>query len=109
MRALIDTSAWIEFFRPEGDPQIRQQVTEALKAKNAVLCDMVLLELYRGNAKQRKHVRLLESALPLLPTSDGVWARARKTATKLAALGKPVPNTIATQRYYQPNEHYTLR
>ncbi len=45
---LIDTSAWVEALRRDGDGGVRSQVDHLLKTGHAVLCDIVILELWNG-------------------------------------------------------------
>ena len=47
-RALVDTSAWIETLRRNGDPEVSASVRAATQEGRAVLCDLVLLELWNG-------------------------------------------------------------
>jgi len=90
---LIDTSAWIEYFRRDGDPNTRERVAESVRSQRAVLCDMVLLELMRGNRRQREKAGLVAETLPCLATDGNCWKKAMKFAIRASEAGKPVPNT----------------
>jgi predicted nucleic acid-binding protein len=48
MRALIDTSAWIEFFRPQGDPAIKARVADLISLGTAAYTCPVRYELVLG-------------------------------------------------------------
>lgn len=48
MRVLVDTSAWIEFFRPRGHPQVRNRVATALADGLVVTAAPVVVELLSG-------------------------------------------------------------
>jgi predicted nucleic acid-binding protein len=92
---LIDTSAWIETLRTDGDEQIRATVTAAVTAGLAVLCDLVLLELWngaRGDAEQQILGRLEEN-LECVPTTPEVWTAARALASACRSNGWTVPAT----------------
>lgn len=94
-RLLVDTSAWVEYLREGGDPEAQRQVRGALDTERAVLCDMVLVELWngRGGSRQRKILRVLEETLEILPTNEEVWTRARSLARDARAAGLTVPST----------------
>lgn len=47
-RFLVDTSAWIETLRANGDAAVRARVRELAVDDRAVLCDMVRVELWNG-------------------------------------------------------------
>lgn len=92
---LVDTSAWIEALRTDGDQAVRAAVESALRAGQAVLCDMVVLELWngaRGDDERAKLGRIIET-LTCLPTTDHVWATAHQTAIVCRAQGITIPAT----------------
>jgi len=90
---LIDSSAWIEYFRRDGDPKIRERVAQSIRSQRATFCDLVFLELMRGNARQRDQAKLVADTLPRLTTSDDCWKEAVAWAIRASEAGKPVPNT----------------
>lgn len=49
---LIDTSAWIEFFRPKGDPLVKARVGDLLAIKQAAYTCPVAFELFTGARKE---------------------------------------------------------
>ena len=49
---LIDTSAWIEFFRPKGDPRIKALVRDLMAIKEAAYTCPVAFELLTGARKE---------------------------------------------------------
>jgi len=90
---LIDTSAWIEYFRCDGDSKTRERVVESVRSQKAVLCYMALLELMRGNRHQREKAGLVAETLPLLATDVNCWEKAVDFAIRASEAGKSVPNT----------------
>ena len=90
---LIDTSAWIEYFHKDGDISIRNAVAEAIRTKRATWCEMIRLELMRGNKTQRKQANLITETFPCLPIDEACWKNAYDLAIKASKSGKPVPNT----------------
>lgn len=90
---LIDTSAWIEYFRKDGDSATRTAVSEAIRTKQATWCESIRLELMRGNAKQRKQADLITETFPCLSIDEVCWQEAYDLATHASEAGKPMPNT----------------
>ena len=92
-RVLVDTSAWVETFRPDGDPAVRAAVSLAADDGRAVLCDMVLLELWNGagDPQVERLLRNLERLAPLVPTTDAVWQKARDLARQCRRAGVTLP------------------
>lgn len=45
---LIDSSAWVEFLRPKGDPKIKHQVARLLEADHAAYTCPIHFELLSG-------------------------------------------------------------
>jgi len=73
---LIDTSAWIEFFRDTGSP-VCQRVDELLAGEIAT-CDAVRMEVLAG-ARDDQHLRQLRRLLAravTLPTDAGDYEAA---------------------------------
>jgi predicted nucleic acid-binding protein len=48
MTVLVDTSAWIEFFRPQGDPAIKARVADLISLGTAAYTCPVRYELILG-------------------------------------------------------------
>ena len=51
---IIDTSAWVEFFRRDGDPRVKMAVKGLLDAFEGALCGPVVMEFLGG---AREHER----------------------------------------------------
>jgi len=92
---LVDSSSWIHFLRPSGDPVVRARVEAALTAGEACWCPLVRLELWNGAAgdRDRRILRDFENVLPELAMDDEVWARAYELARRARAAGVSVPAT----------------
>ena len=71
---LIDTSAWIHFLRPDGDPAIAGRVQAALVNGVACWCPMIRLELWNGagGSREKKVLRDFERDLPELAIDEKV-------------------------------------
>ena len=48
MRTLIDTSAWIQFFRPKGDPKLKSKVNDIMAVDEAIFTCPIHYELHIG-------------------------------------------------------------
>jgi len=92
---LVDSSSWIHFLRPNGDPAVRARVEAALTAGEACWCPLVRLELWNGAAgkRDRSILRNFEAALPELPIDEDVWSAAYELAQRARAAGVSVPAT----------------
>ncbi len=107
MRHLIDTSAWIEALRRDGDTETRRLVIELAREGEAVVCEMILLELWNGarGKKEADVVRSLEAELDLIPILPIVWRAAYALAADCRAGGVTIPATdliiAAAAHHYQ--------
>lgn len=92
---LIDTSAWVEALRRDGDEAVRSRVEGLLKAGQAILCDIVILELWNGarGEYERSKLRQITETLERAPTTDAVWTTANSLATMCRTQGITVPPT----------------
>jgi predicted nucleic acid-binding protein len=92
---LVDSSSWIHFLRPSGDPVVRARVADALTTGEACWCALVRLELWNGASgdRDRRILRDFEAVLPELPIDDEVWTAAYELARCARAAGVSVPAT----------------
>lgn len=84
---LIDTSAWIEFFR--GRSPLADKVDALLETKQAALCGPVVTELRRGfrSLSDANAVLPLLTACHLLPQPPELWDEAGQLGYLLARAG----------------------
>lgn len=89
---LIDTSAWIEFFRPKGDPLLKARVRDLMSIKEAAYPCPVVFELITGARKEElDDLRTglgLASRIVLLPEH---WDLAGSMNAALRAKGVNIP------------------
>ena len=76
---VIDTSAWIEYFRATGSPaavEVRRLLTE--QADRVVMCEPIAMEILSGARDDEKYAMLeqLVNGLPSLAIDDAVDYRA---------------------------------
>ena len=87
---LVDTSAWIDFFRGKGP--LADRVDDALASNDAALCGPILTELRRGlrsPSERRKVIPLLDGC-HLLEQPVALWEEAGELGYVLARKGVTV-------------------
>ncbi len=84
---LIDTSAWIDFFR--GRDPLARIVDDALAANDAAVCGPVETEIRRGllNERERKRVLPLLSGCHWLSAPEDLWSEAGDLGFRLRRSG----------------------
>lgn len=83
---LIDTSAWIEFFRRDGDPAVKLAMKALVEELEATLCGPVEMEFLGGvRPKERRRIQSRFDILPYLTNDQKIW---REAATQFAVLRK---------------------
>ena len=92
---LVDTSSWVEALRRDGREEVRARVEALLMQGDAVACDMVWLELWAGarGGTEKRRLAEMERVIPCLPTTEGVWQKARELARACRSAGSTVPAT----------------
>lgn len=74
-KVVIDTSAWIEAFRPKGDPLIAETVKGLIKSGRVLVPGIIKAELLRGTKTRAEfdHLKSLLEALLPLPMPESFW------------------------------------
>jgi predicted nucleic acid-binding protein len=94
MAALIDTSAWIEFFKPRGSVRVKHVVTAALEEGVVVTAAPIVVELLVGlNPVRRADAQAIERLRDLAVVSVD-WPACELAGTfgrALARRGRRVP------------------
>lgn len=87
---LVDTSAWIDFFR--GREPVASAVDTALDLDEAALCGPVVSELRRGlrTPRERRRVLPVLSGCHLLAQPSALWEEAGDLGYALARKGATV-------------------
>jgi predicted nucleic acid-binding protein len=93
---VIDTSAWIRYFR-YGNDEVSQLVGELVTKDEAVVTGVVLTELLQGikTDKERQRLTALFSSLPFIETVREDWQTAGEDLRELRRRGVTVPVTDA--------------
>jgi predicted nucleic acid-binding protein len=89
---LIDTSAWIEFLRPTGNPQIKTEVGDLVQSGRAAFTCPIRYELLSGARENEKGtLDLLFDVAHHHPTKPDDWNRAAEVRALLIRKGVTVP------------------
>ncbi len=94
MAALVDTSAWIEFFKPQGSQMAKRAVAGALEEGVVVTLAPILTELLIGlNPARRPDARAIERLrdLVMVAVDWRVCEQAGTFGRTLAGHGRRVP------------------
>lgn len=92
---LIDSSAWIEYLRPNGSRKVKERIREIVRREEACCCGIVAVEVLRGVKTEKDWNTLRDSlaALPQLPLDDTVIDQASKWGFILDRKGKTASTT----------------
>jgi predicted nucleic acid-binding protein len=94
MAAIVDTSVWIEFFKPQGSTQVKSVMTAALEEGVVVTVAPILVELLVGlNPARRTDTRAIDRLRDLAVVSLD-WNACEAAGTfgrALAGRGRRVP------------------
>jgi tRNA(fMet)-specific endonuclease VapC len=87
---LVDTSAWIEFFR--GRDPMAQRVDALLESNDVAVCGPIITELRRGfrSSADRKRMLPLLEACYCLPQPEQLWEDAGDMGFALGRKGVSV-------------------
>ena len=94
---IVDSSSWIEALRERGKPEVRARVEKLLEQGEAVWCDMIRLELWRGAraGAESRAIEVLQERIQSLEIGQEVWDRAIELAKRAREIGL----TAATPDY----------
>lgn len=92
---LIDSSCWVDYYRPDGDPRIQSAVADALESDEAAICGMIRIEILSYIARQAEYDAVAEdfSGMRDLPLTPREYDTAVAVGRALRAKGASVPPT----------------
>jgi hypothetical protein len=92
---IIDTSAWIEAFRPKGDAELGHVVKDLIISGRIFIPGIIKTELLRGSKTEHEYHRLndLLKGLTPLPVSEDYWERLATFSYTLFREGLTIPLT----------------
>ncbi len=89
---LIDTSAWVEFLRRAGNPDVKGRVASYLDAGQAAVCGPIEFELLTGaRPAETADIRTAMTFCTMLEFSSICWRRAAELERTLRGSGITVP------------------
>ena len=93
MPVLIDTSAWIEFYHPRGDPVVKRRVAEAISEDEVLTVAPILAELLVGarRSSERQGIERDLGVFRLLPIGWDEAAAAAGVGQMLDRAGRRAP------------------
>ncbi len=92
---LIDSSCWVDYYRPGGDSQIQAAVGEAIESDEAAICGMIRVEILGCIARQKEFDAVSQdfSGMHELPITPREFDTAIEIGRTLRAKGASVPAT----------------
>ena len=94
-KVIIDTSAWIESFRPQCEKVFIDLVKDLILKGRVLVPGIIQTELLRGTKNKKEYDQLndLLKGLEYLPVSDDFWAKLSRFSFRLFRKGATVPLT----------------
>ena len=92
-KVIIDTSAWIESFRPQSDKEFSNLVKDLILNGRVLIPGIIKTELLRGTKNKKEYNRLndLLKGLDYIPVADNFWEKLSKFSYGLFKKGITVP------------------
>ena len=92
-KVIIDTSAWIESFRPQSDKVFRDLVKDLILKGRVLIPGIIRTELMRGTKNKKEYNRLnkLLKGLDYLPVADDFWEKLSQFSYRLFRKGITIP------------------
>jgi predicted nucleic acid-binding protein len=89
---IVDTSAWIEFFRRDGAPAVKLAMKALIEELEATLCGPVEMEFLGGaRPHERPRIQSRFDILPYLANDQKLWREAATHYATLRAVGITLP------------------
>ena len=94
-KVIIDTSAWIESFRPQSEKAFINLVKDLILKRRILVPGIIKTELLRGTKSKKEYNQLndLLKGLEYLSVSDGFWEKLSRFSYSLFRKGVTVPLT----------------
>ena len=92
-KVIVDTSAWIASFRPEGGNSLKELVKQLISDGKILLPGIIKAEILRGTKTKQEYQMLDEllSSLTYLPIEDDFWDRLARFSFNLLRKGITIP------------------
>jgi len=97
-KVIVDTSAWIASFRPEGGNSLKELVKQLISDGKILLPGIIKAEILRGTKTKQEYQMLDEllSSLTYLPIEDDFWDRLARFSFNLLRKGITIPLVTTT-------------
>ena len=94
-KVIVDTSAWIESFRPQSDKAFHNLVKDLIIKGKILVPGIIKTELLRGTKNKKEFNRLddLLKGLEYLSVADDFWKKLSRFSFDLFRKGVTVPMT----------------
>lgn len=92
-RILVDSSVWMDYYRPRGAASLKAKVQEALREGKIVTLGLIAVEVLQGAPNLSILSQLEEDFLGLhwLELIQEIWLEAARLGAKLRQAGASVP------------------
>lgn len=92
MNVLIDTCAWIDFFKSQTGI-MGNRVAQLIRTNQAAITGVIIAELLQGikHKKESERLQVLLRSIHYLPTEDSDWFAAGQLAQQLRMSGLTLP------------------
>jgi len=90
---VVDSSAWLEFFKPAGKPLFKEVITELISKQSIVIPGIIKVEILRGSRSHQEY-EMLDNTLGgvrYLSVSEVFWKRLSLFNYDLSRKGVNVP------------------
>ena len=94
-KVIVDTSAWIESFRPQSEKTFINLVKDLIVKGRILVPGIIKTELLRGTKNKKEYNQLndLLKGLEYLPVSDDFWEKLSRFSFRLLRKSVTVPLT----------------
>ncbi len=94
-KVIVDTSAWIESFRPQSEKAFIDLVKDLILKGRILVPGIIKTEILRGTKNKKEYNQLndLLKGLEYLPVSDDFWEKLSLFSFRLFRKGVTVPLT----------------
>ena len=94
-KVIVDTSAWIESFRPQSEKTFVNLVKDLILKGRILVPGIIKTEILRGTKNKKEYNQLndLLKGLEYLPVSDDFWEKLSLFSFRLFRKGVTVPLT----------------
>ncbi len=92
---LVDSSIWIDYYRPQGPPSLKRQLQEELGRGTVATMGLIAVEVLQGAPTSKSLASLQEDFLGLhwLDLNQTLWLEAAHIGARMRQVGLSMPAT----------------